>query len=198
MSSQNDHKLDVKEDEKHLLIEHHYDNIQELNHPLPNWWNTVFIISTVFAVGYYLYYEFLGGPSLKEEFRKEYKDVLVAREAYKKAASIFDPDFYAQTLKENGVEKGKAVYELNCMPCHMENGRGDVGPNLSDNYWLLARGTPETIYNVAFHGSEENGMPAWGELIKKEEIYQAAAYVMTLHNTFAKDGKEPQGTQINE
>lgn len=194
MSKQNE-KLDVKEDEKHLLIDHAYDDIQELNHPLPSWWNTIWGISIVFSVGYYVYYEFMDGPTLKEEFHKDFKVVMAKQAEYKKKESGFDREYYAKVVADKGVEKGKGVYELNCLPCHSEGGVGDVGPNLTDDHWLIAKGTPDTIYSVVFNGSDANGMPIWSEMISKDEIYQAVAYVMTFHNTFKK-GKEPQGEKV--
>jgi cytochrome c oxidase cbb3-type subunit 3 len=191
----NEVKLDVKEDEKHLLIDHSYDNIQELNHPLPSWWNTIWGISIVFGLGYWVYYTFLGGPSLKDEFHEEYKVVLVRQEEFKKRESAFSQDYYAKIISDGGVNKGKEVFEMNCVPCHAEGGTGDVGPNLTDDHWIIAKGTPETIYGVVFHGSEANGMPVWSEMISKDEIYQAVAYVQTFHNTFKK-GKEAQGVKV--
>jgi cytochrome c oxidase cbb3-type subunit 3 len=188
-------KLEVKDDEKHLLIAHSYDGIQELNHPLPNWWNTIWGISILFALGYFLYYQFLGGPNLEEEFQKEYLVVVGKQEQYKKLESAFNGEYYKKIVAEDGVAKGKEVYEMNCLPCHAEGGMGDVGPNLTDDHWLIAKGTPETIYGVVFNGSDANGMPIWSEMISKNEIYQAVAYVMTFHNTFKK-GKEPQGVKV--
>ncbi len=193
--SKHETKLEVKEDEKDLLIDHAYDDIQELNHPLPSWWNTIWGISIAFAFGYFVYYQFLDGPSLKEEFEKDYKIVLAKQAEFKKQESGFNPEYYSKVLAEKGVEKGKEVYEMNCLPCHAEGGVGDVGPNLTDDHWLIAKGTPDTVYSVIFNGSEANGMPIWSEMISKDEIYQALAYVMTFRNTFKK-GKEPQGVKI--
>ena len=188
-------KLEVKEDEKHLLLDHSYDNIQELNHPLPSWWNATWGISIVFAVGYFAYYQFLGGPTLRDEFNEDYKLVAAKQLQYKLKESAFSPEYYAKVLADDGVKKGHEVYEINCLPCHAAGGIGDVGPNLTDDHWLLAQGTPETIYPVVFNGSEANGMPIWSEMITKDEIYQAVAYVMTFHNKFAK-GKDPEGVKV--
>lgn len=190
-----DEKLEVKEDEKHLLIDHSYDNIQELNHPLPSWWNVIWGISIVYSLGYFAYYQFMDGPSLEQEFQTELSQVVAKQDEYKKKESGFNQDYYAKIVSEKGVAKGKEVYELNCLPCHAENGIGDVGPNLTDDHWLIAKGTPESIYKVVFNGSEANGMPIWSEMISKDEIYQAVAYVMTFKNTFKK-GKEPEGIKI--
>lgn len=193
--SKQDSKIDVKEDEKHLLLDHSYDDIQELNHPLPSWWNTIWGISIVYAIGYFAYYQFMGGPTLREEFDKDFKIVAAKQLEFKKRESGFNQEYYAKVLVDDGVKKGKEVYELNCLPCHAENGAGDVGPNLTDDHWLLAQGTPDTLYSIVFNGSEANGMPIWSDLISKDEIYQVTAYVMTFRNTFVK-GKEPQGVKI--
>lgn len=196
----NDHnqesKLEVRPDEKDLLIEHVYDGIQELNHPLPSWWNLILYISIIFSVGYFAYYQFFGGASLEQEFEKEYSEILAAQQEFKRQNELFKEEHYKAVVADDGVNKGKAVFELNCLPCHAENGKGDVGPNLTDAHWMIAKGTPETIYSVVFSGSEENGMPAWAELLPKDEIYQAVAYVMSLKNTYQKGGKAPQGEKI--
>jgi len=197
MSHEEEKKVHVEESEKHLLLDHNYDNISEFNYPLPKWWNAIFAISTVFAVGYFAYYQLGSGPSLKDEFKEEYKGIVAKQDEFKKLNSQFNPEYYAKILADGGLAKGKEVYETNCMPCHSDKGQGDVGPNLTDDHWLLAKGTPETIYPVVFNGSEANGMPVWGELISKDEIYQAVAYVMTFHNTFVQ-GKEPQGEKVSE
>ncbi len=193
----NEEKLHVEEDEKHLLLDHSYDGIQELNHPLPSWWNAILGISIIFSVGYFVYYQFMDGPTLTEEFNIEYKTVVARQDAFRKLNGAFNLEHYKKILSGNGVKKGKEVYEINCLPCHMENGRGDVGPNLTDDHWIIAKGTPESVYDVVFNGSDANGMPIWSELISKDEIYQAVAYVMTFKNTFVK-GKEPQGARIAE
>lgn len=198
MSEQQNTKLEVMADEHHLLLDHDYDGIQELNHPLPNWWNMIFLISCVFGVGYWVYYSFMGGPSLKDEFNRDHAKIVAAQEDFKRQNSAFKQEYYDKMVAEGGLQKGAEVYELNCLPCHAENGRGDIGPNLTDKNWLIAKGTPETLYQVVFNGSEENGMPAWSELISQDEIYQAVIYVNSLKNTFAKDGKEPEGELIED
>jgi len=200
MSSKNNNetKLDVAPDEQHLLLDHNYDGIQELNHPLPKWWNFILYFSILFSVGYFIYYQFMSGPTLKDEFNLSYTKVFAAQAEYKKMNSAFNLEHYNGIVANDGVNTGKVVYENNCLSCHNENARGDVGPNLTDKHWLIAKSTPETIYDVVFNGSEANGMPAWAELLSKDEIYQAVAYVSSLKNTFQKGGKEAQGELINE
>lgn len=197
MSNDNETKLDVKKDEEHLLLDHSYDGIQELNHPLPGWWNTFFYIGIIFSLGYFVYYQLMDGPTLRQEFKVSYKKIMAAREEFNRQNSAFNKEHYDSIVAADGVNQGQIVYENNCLPCHSENGKGDIGPNLTDEYWLLAKSTPDTIYEVAFKGSEENGMPAWGELLQRDEIYQAVAYVSSLKNKKIK-GKAPQGVKIDD
>lgn len=197
-SNKPESKLHVEPDEKHLLIDHHYDGIQELNHPLPSWWNFCFWAFIAISTGYFIYYEFMGGPTLREEFNKDYSKLLVIQEEYKKMNSAFKHDKYLAVANIEGFKKGEEVFVNNCLPCHAEKGRGDIGPNLTDKHWLVAKSTPETIYNIAFNGSEANGMPPWGEVLTSEEIYLAVAYISSLKNTFQKGGKAPQGEIIED
>lgn len=190
--------LDVRKDEEHLLLDHTYDGIQELNHPLPGWWNFGFYAGIVFALIYFIYYQFLGGPSLQDEFDRDYARVVAVQEEFRAANIAFKQAVYDQTVADGGVKKGAEVYETYCLPCHAETGRGDVGPNLTDEYWILAKSTPETIYPVVFNGSEENGMPPWGETLTAEELYQVVSFVSSLKNTRHKEGKAPQGEKVEE
>lgn len=196
MSKDKNNELHVEEHEKDLLLDHAYDGIQELNHPLPSWWNFVFWIAIFFSTGYFLYYIALGGPSLREEFNKDYANVMSLQEAEKKKHGTFNEQRYATILSQDGLKKGEEVYNNNCMPCHMEKGRGDIGPNLTDEYWLWAKGTPETIYSVVYDGVPDNGMPTWSETLSSDEIYEVTAYVHSLLNTHAPGGKAPQGNKI--
>jgi cytochrome c oxidase cbb3-type subunit 3 len=199
MSNPNEEKeLHVEPDEKHLLLDHNYDGIQELNHPLPSWWNFLFYFCIIFSAGYYVYYEFMSGPSLREDFNKDYAKIQAAQEEFRKMNSAYRPELYAAAVANDGVKKGEEVYINNCLPCHAENGRGDIGPNLTDKHWVVAKSTPETIYNIVFNGSEANGMPPWNEVLTADEIYLAVAYVSSLKNTNQKLGKAPQGEIIEE
>jgi cytochrome c oxidase cbb3-type subunit 3 len=199
MSNDNRNKdLHVEKDEEHLLLDHSYDGIHEFNHPLPSWWQFTFYGGIIFAIFYFTFYQILGGPTLRDEFKKDYAVIEAKQEALKKTTSAFDPAHYAEILKNDGVKKGEVVFNTNCVACHKEKGIGDIGPNLTDEYWLWAKGTPETIYPTVFNGVPQNGMPTWSETISSDEIYQAVAYVMTLHNTHLPGGKAPQGNKVDD
>jgi cytochrome c oxidase cbb3-type subunit 3 len=190
----------LNEKEKALLLDHNYDGIQEFDYPLPSWWTWTFIGGVAFALFYILFYEFAGAPSLKDEYNIEITNLeqikIIARE---KRGGFELEEYNSWIMNNDGVAKGAKVFEENCLSCHAEGGKGDIGPNLTDNHWLNIKSvTPESLVGIITKGVEDNGMPAWGEILTKEEIMEAAAFVLTLKNTNAPEGKAPQGEIISE
>lgn len=184
----------IQEDEKHLVLDHDYDGILELNHPLPGWWLWTWVLCFLFGVPYLIYFVFLDGPSLRETYEIEMNKVNQIRAEALIRNSDFKIDVYQTWVAENdGIKKGSIVYEENCASCHMDQGQGDIGPNLTDKYWIHAKGTEESIYPIIFAGVVENGMPAWGEVLEKEDLYAVTAFVMSLQGTNPPEPKEPQG-----
>jgi cytochrome c oxidase cbb3-type subunit 3 len=198
--SENNEKLHVLDDEKELLLDHDYDGIQELNHPLPSWWVWIWAATIVFSIPYAMYYHFAGGPNLEQELDKNMQPIIAMREAAAGDLTTFDIEHYNTWVKENDVQKiASVVWEENCLSCHAEDGGGDIGPNLTDGYWLnIKERSPEAIFAVVRDGVEDNGMPAWGEILSKEEIYAAIVQVINFKGTTPAEPKEPQGEKIEE
>ena len=74
--------------------------------------------------------------------------------------------------------EGKRLYQsFNCSGCHSHGG-GGMGPALMDNVWIYG-GDPRTIYETIAEG-RPNGMPAFGDRIGDQQIWQLVAYVQTL------------------
>ena len=196
----NDNKsgLHVKENEKHILMDHSYDGIQELNNPLPSWWKLTFYLGIIFAIFYFILYQIMGAPTLRDEFKQEWAAIQSLQEKFNRLNGNFEEAKYLAIVKNDGVKKGQVVFETNCIPCHKEKGIGDIGPNLTDEYWLWAKGTPATIYPVVFNGVPQNGMPTWSASLSNEEIYEVVSYVQTLHNTHQPGGKAPQGKKVDD
>ena len=186
----------LSEDDKKVLLDHDYDGIQEFDYPLPNWWTMTFVLTILFGVPYSIYYLGMGGPTLVQEQAMEMKELNKVRTAYAVKMAKFDYDTYAQFDNADGVAKGAVVYEDNCLSCHEEGGKGDIGPNMTDAYWIHAKGTKETIYEVVLNGRDDNGMPAWNEDLSKEEILQVVRYLMSIKDTNVAGGKESQGDLI--
>ncbi len=189
--------LILQEDEKHLVLDHDYDGIHELNHPLPSWWTGSWILSFVFCVPYFMYYVLMDGPTLLDEYNTDMAKINKVIEAELANSSKFDMNQYSTWVKANdGVAKGKVVYEDNCLSCHSDGGAGDIGPNLTDKYWINAKGDAKTIYPVVVNGVEDNGMPAWGEVLSKNELMSVVSYIITLQGTNPANAKEAQGELI--
>ena len=187
--------LDEKEEK--LLLDHNYDGIEEFDYPLPAWWVWTFIGGILFAVFYIYYYNVAGAPSLREEFKAEMAKVEQIREEQRKLTGNFDIDDFRQWQKGDNVQQmAAAVYEENCLSCHEEGGKGDIGPNLTDEYWLNVKDTkPVTLYAFIRKGNEDNGMPAWADMLSKEELYAAVQYVLSVKGKNLP-GKEPQGEKL--
>lgn len=192
---QNKNNLHLEEGENKILIDHSYDGIQELDHPLPSWWTFTFYGGIVFALAYFMFF-MMGAPTLRDEFIKDFAVIKKLQENFNKKNGNFDEVRFQALVADGGVKKGQAIFEANCVPCHKEKGIGDIGPNLTDEYWLWAKGTPATIYPVVFKGVPENGMPTWSAVLSSDEIYEVVSYVQTLHNTHGAGGKAPQGTKV--
>lgn len=188
-------ELHLEEGEKEILIDHVYDGIQELNNPLPSWWSFTFWAGIVFAI-IYIAATFLGAPTLRDEFALEHVKNLKLQDDFNKKNGSFESAKYMAIMKDDGLGQGKAVYMKNCFSCHKENGAGGIGPNLSDEYWLYSKGTPESNFPVVFNGVPEEGMPTWSAKISEKEIYQVVGYIQSLHNTNQPEGKKPRGEKI--
>lgn len=190
MSDQNN----VSEQEKKLLLDHDYDGIQEFDYPLPGWWKATFYLGILFGICYIIYYWGFNGPSLKHEYFVDKVEVLQLREAYLEKLKEFNSELY-ESYKSSPemVGHGENLFIQNCAACHREKGAGDIGPNLTDAYWLYAEGTPETIYPFILEGNPDNGMPAWAEMLEQDDLYAITAYIMSIQGYPHKDPKEPQG-----
>lgn len=191
--SSNEH---LTEEDKKVLLDHDYDGIQEFDYPLPNWWTVTFVLTVLFGIPYMVYYLGMGGPTLAQEQEVEMAALNKIRTAYAVKMAKFDDITYAKYDNAEGAKLGFTVYDDNCMSCHEDGGKGDIGPNLTDAYWMHAKGTKETIYEVVLNGREDKGMPTWKEDLTKDEIYQVVKYLMTIKDTNVADGKESQGEMI--
>jgi cytochrome c oxidase cbb3-type subunit 3 len=182
-------------DDRDLLLDHNYDGIQELDHPLPRWWLGIFYITIVFGVFYASYYMLGSGPSEETEL---HADLKVIKANMPVAATAGGDEVFALILKDpEKLKLGAAVFAGKCVPCHGEKGQGVIGPNLTDDYWIHGTGKAREIAAVIAAGVPEKGMPSWGPMLTQEELNNVAAYVRSLRGTNPKNAKEPQGEKYD-
>jgi cytochrome c oxidase cbb3-type subunit 3 len=184
----------LNKQEQNLLLNHDYDGIQEFNYPLPFWWRATFYGGIIFGVLYIIYFIFMNGPSLKHEYFVDQKEVFKVREEYLAKLKEFKPETYNAIVgSEEMKHYGEEIFVNNCLSCHREKAAGDIGPNLTDDYWLLSNGTAQEIYPFIIEGNPVNGMPGWGGVLAEEDLYAVTAYITSLRGTSQENPKEPQG-----
>ncbi|MCX6128667.1 MAG: c-type cytochrome [Proteobacteria bacterium] len=173
------------------------DGIEEYDNPMPTWWLGLFNATIVFGLAYMVWFHVLDKPSLKEELaadQKAYQQLLASKQP-QDPATPSNPEDLKRRLKEPKlIEEGKAVFAVNCAPCHGQLGEGTVGPNLTDRFWIHGA-QPDEIVATITYGVPANGMIAWGPILGPQKIEAAAAYVLSLQGSNPPNGKAPQGDQ---
>ncbi|WP_296145281.1 cbb3-type cytochrome c oxidase N-terminal domain-containing protein [uncultured Flavobacterium sp.] len=182
------------EEEETLLLEHDYDGIKELDNDLPPWWTKLFYACIIFAFVYLAKYHIFGDQNQTQEFETEMAEAKIAVEEYKKTAKDLI-DFETVTLLTDAgdIASGKQIFEANCIPCHRPDAGGAIGPNLTDNHWILGGGIKNVFHTITEGGRDGKGMVAWKGTLKPSEIQQVASYVLSLQGSNPKDGKAPEG-----
>jgi cytochrome c oxidase cbb3-type subunit 3 len=180
-----------KEPNDPLLMDHEADGIRELDNNLPRWWVWLFVLCTVFAVGYIVYYHVLRLGSLQAA---EYQAEAAQGDALKNAAlARFESDLATLKPVSDSVvlEQGKQFFANLCAPCHRADGGGLVGPNLCDRDWSHGSNYVDTV-KVIINGVAEKGMLSWRGVLKPAEIQAVASYIYTLRGSNPPDPKPPE------
>lgn len=180
---------------------HDWDGIKELNLPAPRWWLIVFIITCIWAFGYWVVYP--AWPTISghtkgsfgwTEYKKladEQQEIIERRGEFveqiktKSLAEIQnDPQLYAFALAG-----GKTMFKENCAACHGTGAEGNSGyPNLNDDDWLWG-GKLEDIYHTIRYGIRSahdetriSQMPAFGKtgILNHAQIEEVADYILSL------------------
>jgi cytochrome c oxidase cbb3-type subunit 3 len=182
---------------------HEWDGIKELNNPLPRWWVWTFYATIVWALAYTIFYP--AWPMLSSattgvlgySSRNDVKAELAAAEAAKGdytaaiASKTVDEILADEKLRTFAAAAGAAAFKVNCVQCHGSGAAGSVGyPNLNDDDWLWG-GKADDIFTTITHGirfaddpdTRVSEMPAFADVLSKEQISQVAAYVISLSGT---------------
>ena len=185
------------EREEDVMLDHDYDGIKELDNHLPPWWKALFYFTIIVGVIYLFGYHVIDIFPLQEE---EYATQLAEAEAQlasleeSGAVEIIDVDNPVQSEKSDVIASGKSVFAINCASCHADDGGGkpQLGPNLTDNYWLHG-GDFKSVFKTIHNGVPGTNMLEWGQLLSPVQIRDVASYVMTLRGTTPANPKEPEG-----
>jgi cytochrome c oxidase cbb3-type subunit 3 len=177
------------------LLDHAYDGIQEFDNPLPRWWVWIFWATIVFSVLYTIDLGgFMRGPGRVSDYNRTMAE---AERRFPKPSGPADPAALAALAKDGkALALGKTVYATNCAVCHRADGGGNIGPNLTDDFWLHG-GSIVEINKTINEGVLAKGMPNWGKMLSVEQVNAVTAYVASLHDTHPPDPKAPQGVKVD-
>ncbi|MDG5492182.1 cbb3-type cytochrome c oxidase N-terminal domain-containing protein [Psychroserpens sp. SPM9] len=182
------------EEEHDIILDHNYDGIRELDNDLPPWWLYGFYASIIFAAVYLVKYHVFNGDTQFDELEADIAQAKIDIEAYKKTAKDL-VDFNTVTIltEASDLANGKSIFETNCIACHKADGGGGIGPNLTDNYWVLGGGIKNVFKTISEGGRDGKGMIAWKQSLKPSEIAQVASYVLNFEGTTPAEPKAPEG-----
>jgi len=182
------------EDEGEIVLDHNYDGIKELDNNLPPWWVYSFYISIIFAAVYLLRFQVFDGYTQLDELETELSDAKIAIEEYKKTAkNLVDINTVTQLTEAADLSAGKTIFETNCVACHMADGGGGIGPNLTDDHWILGGGIKNIFKTLYEGGRSGKGMISWKSQLKPLEMAQVASYVLTFQGTTPANPKAAEG-----
>ena len=182
------------EEEGEIILDHNYDGIKELDNALPPWWLYGFYASIIFGAIYLLRFHVFNGDGQYDELETEYAEAKIAIEEYKKTAKdLVDYNTVELLTDASDLSAGKKIFELNCVACHKADGGGGIGPNLTDEYWILGGGIKNIFKTVSEGGRDGKGMIAWKQSLKPSEIAQVSSYILQFQGTTPAEPKAAEG-----
>lgn len=184
-----DYEIDTLTNER-LIKDHEYDGIRELDNDSPSWFNLLFVVTIVFAF-FYLYILFFFKPTglvQEKEFAREMERT--KRPAPTEAFTV------ALLNDEASLAKGKETYDKLCAVCHLADGGGLVGPNLTDEYWIHGN-TIEEVYSVVKDGVIEKGMVPYRDQLSPAQMLQVSSYILeSLVGSTPEKAKQAEGVKV--
>ncbi len=192
------------EEEEEIILDHGFDGILELDNALPQWWVAMFYLGCIYCVVYITAYFTTDFAHPYVEYEVETAQLETQFASWVKANDI---KVDQADMANASVEHGEEIFVNLCATCHMADGSGAAGPNLTDEYWINEIDTDlyRNIYSMVYDGSPNNpAMQAFGQTnqLTGLDIQDVAAYVYQLNQekpviTEAEGGLAPQGEVVD-
>ena len=187
-------KTEPLANENQLLLEHDYDGIKELDNNLPPWWVYLFYACILFGVVYMVRYEVLGADNQEMELKKEVAQAKIDIAEYMKTApDLMDEKTVTLLTDPADLAAGKEIFTANCAACHRADGGGQIGPNLTDEKWILGGGIKNVFHTLVNGGRDGKGMISWKGTLKPKEMQKVASYILSLKGSNPPDAKAAEG-----
>jgi len=182
------------EQEADLDLGHNYDDIRKLNKRLPRWSIYAFYVTIVFAAIYlWRYHVSHKVTPTKQEYEIAVQKADQRVKDYLKQKAVDENN--VTLLGGADITEGKRIFQASCISCHSEGGAGNVGPNLTDDYWIHG-GDVKSVFKTIKYGI--NAMPTWQNSYSNKQIAQLVSYVKSLTGTNPPNAKAPQGELFKE
>ncbi|HRI25470.1 MAG TPA: cbb3-type cytochrome c oxidase N-terminal domain-containing protein [Ferruginibacter sp.] len=181
------------EQEADVLLDHDYDGIKELDNALPPWWKYGFYITVVVGIIYLFNFHVMHvGKNPTEEYNAEMEQARIDKERYEASNKDKIDEKNVPLADAAGISAGQQLFEANCAACHLKDGGGNVGPNLTDDYWLH-KGSLNDIFHTIKYGYPDKGMQSWSSQFSPKQISYLASFIKSLHGTKPATPKPQQG-----
>lgn len=182
------------EKEGEIILDHNYDGIRELDNKLPPWWVYMFYATIIFGVVYLIRFHIFNDYDQDTEYLTEVTLAEAEIAEYRKnAKDLVDANTVELLTDASDISAGKAIFETNCVACHMADGGGGIGPNLTDQNWILGGGIKNVFSTISEGGRDGKGMIAWKQTLKPLEMAQVSSYVLAFQGTTPANPKAPEG-----
>ncbi|PZU79149.1 MAG: cytochrome C [Chryseobacterium sp.] len=196
-------KKQTDKEEKSLLIDHGFDGITELDNALPKWWLGLFYFTITYCLVYLVAFAFTDYAHPDTEYQNETKAQMASISEYEKTAPAIDID--NAIYSSDNIAEGEQIFKTNCVSCHSEGGKGGIGPNLTDRYWINIKQKSlfKNVFWMLQNGSPNN--PTMKAFIKEgiitsRDAEKVAAYIYHINQeqtpiTESQGGAAPQGEE---
>ena len=146
--------------EEEVMTDHEYDGIRELDNVLPPWWLAGFYITIAIGIFYYVMVLAFGKYKQADEYNAEVARENATIEQYRKDnPELFDDANLVALTDPMDLQKGKELFaSKTCTACHLADGGGSIGPNLTDEYWINGGGFKNIYNTIAKGGRPGKGM----------------------------------------
>ena len=203
-----DYEIDTLTNER-LLKDHEYDGIRELDNDPPSWFNLLFIGTIAFAI-IYLYILFMFKPAgfvQKKEYEREMArleaamagdDVAASASTAAASGTAAASAFQVMLLTDDqSLASGKQIYNNVCAVCHLADGGGLVGPNLTDPYWVHGNSI-EDVFNIVTEGVIAKGMLPYRDQFTARQRLEVSSYILeVLAGSTPANPKAPEGERMD-
>lgn len=183
------------EKEETIMLDHNYDGIRELDNHLPPWWKWLLYGSIVWAFFYLIAYHVTDSlPLQTEEYNTEvtYADEQIRKMKAANPGTVIDENSVVFTTEVAALMDGQQTFNNICASCHRVDGGGDIGPNLTDQYWKHG-GSIQDVFKVVRDGVPNTNMVSWGGALSPEKMQNVSSYLLSLQGTNPPNAKAPEG-----